>query len=300
MKNISLKQLRYFAALVKFKSFGLAADAVAITQPAISMQIKELEREVGGPLIKRGSHQVILTELGLEFHQRSQDILEKFDELTTLSKAKSRNSIGRLRVGIIPTIAPYILPNLIFEMENKFPQLSLIFRETQTENLLLEMREGLLDCSILALPVSRPGFYQYHLFDESFLLVRNIKQRDMKIPEPQDLVNHKLLLLEEGHCFRDQALSFCGISNRLNTEKHGASSFTTLIHMVSAGLGVTLIPEMARKFENLGPNLVVDQFPDPKPKRSVGVIWRETSPISQDLIDISSTLQETFSMDSKI
>ena len=121
MKNISLKQLKYFAALVKFKSFGLAADAVAISQPAISMQIKELEREVGAPLIERGGHQLILTELGLEFHQKALEVLEKLDDLTALSGTVNRRAIGRLRVWVIPTIAPYFITDLIFETKKFFP-----------------------------------------------------------------------------------------------------------------------------------------------------------------------------------
>ncbi len=293
MKNITLKQLKYFAAVVKFKNFGLAADAVAISQPAISMQIKELEREVGAPLIERGGYQLILTEIGLEFHQKTLEILEKLDELSTLSGTVNRRAIGHLRVGIIPTIAPYLIPDLIFETKKKFPLLSLTFRESQTDKLLLEMREGDLDCSILALPVAKPGFYESHLFNENFLLVRNAKQKGEKIPDPMSLLDHNLLLLEEGHCFREQAISFCGVNEQFNRQRYDASSFATLVHMVSAGLGVTLIPEMASKFETLNSNVIVNQFPDPQPSRSVGMIWRETSPISSDLLNISSVWKET-------
>ena len=299
MKNISLKQLKYFAALVKFKSFGLAADAVAISQPAISMQIKELEREVGAPLIERGGHQLILTELGLEFHQKALEVLEKLDDLTALSGTVNRRAIGRLRVGVIPTIAPYLIPDLIFETKKFFPELSLIFKETQTDNLLLEMREGDLDCSILALPVTKPGFYENHLFDENFLLVRNAKQKGVKIPDPVELINHNLLLLEEGHCFRDQAISFCGVTERFSRQRFDASSFTTLVHMVSAGLGVTLIPEMARKLETLSSEVIIDQFPNPSPKRSIGVIWRDTSPISSELVDITSAWKKVLPLANK-
>ena len=292
MKNISLKQLKYFAALVKFKNFGLAADAVAISQPAISMQIKELEREVGAPLIERGGRHLILTELGLEFHQRTIEILQKFEDITMLSEAVNRRAIGLLRVGIIPTIAPYLLPDLIFQTKKNFPKLALIFRESQTDNLLLEMREGDLDCAILALPVAKPGFYEHHLFDENFLLVRNKRQKNMKIPDPLDLINHNLLLLEEGHCFREQAISFCGVTEQFNRQRYDANSLKTLVHLVSAGQGITLIPEMASKFETGTSNVIVEQFPDPQPKRKIGVIWRETSPISSELVDISSTWKE--------
>ena len=158
MKNITLRKIRYYTALVKYKNFGLAADASAISQPALSMQIKELESEVGAPLIERGTSRLILTKLGRDFHLKCLEVLDKVEDLTTITKIAKQQMLEQLSVGIIPTIAPYLLPDLIVKTEEVFPGLSLIFKESQTENLLSEMREGNLDCCILALPVSETGF----------------------------------------------------------------------------------------------------------------------------------------------
>ena len=286
MKNITLRKIKYFNALVKYKNFGLAANAVAISQPAMSMQIKDLESEIGAPLIEKGTNQIILTNLGKEFHKKCTIILENVEELTAISNAANGQPLENLKIGIIPTVAPYLLPSLIVEAERKYPDLSLVFKESQTTNLIFELREGNLDCCILALPISEAGFETKHLFDESFLLVRKAGQSHDVVPTPADLYQHRLLLLEEGHCFRDQAISFCGLSSDFGTQQHDASSFTTLVQMVAAGLGSTLIPEMAKDSETSQRNVTVDRFSDPQPKRSIGMIWRKTSSIHYELQDI--------------
>jgi len=286
MKNITLRKIKYFNALVKYKNFGLAANAVAISQPAMSMQIKDLESEIGAPLIEKGTNQIILTNLGKEFHKKCTIILENVEELTAISNAAKGQPLEHLKIGIIPTVAPYLLPSLIVEAERKYPDLSLVFKESQTTNLIFELREGNLDCCILALPISEAGFETKHLFDESFLLVRKAGLSHDMVPTPADLYKHRLLLLEEGHCFRDQAISFCGLSRDFSTQQHDASSFTTLVQMVAAGLGSTLIPEMAKDSETSQRNVTVDRFSDPQPKRSIGMIWRKTSSIHYELQDI--------------
>lgn len=286
MKNITIRQIRYFTALAKHKNFSLAANSVAVSQPALSMQIKELENEVGSQLIDRSTNQISLTALGHDFHKKCTEILENIDELTTLIRIAKRQPLAQLRIGIIPTIAPYLLPNLILEVEKKYPSLSLIFKESQTKNLISEMREGNLDCSILALPISDKGFKSNHLFNENFLLVRNARDKQIKAPTPSELDHSKLLLLEEGHCFREQAISFCRVETDTNTRQHDASSFTTLVHMVSAGLGITLIPEMAQKIETSRKDVLVHNFPDPQPQRSIGMVWRQSSPIEEELNNI--------------
>ena len=286
MKNITLRKIKYFNALVKYKNFGLAANAVAISQPAMSMQIKDLESEIGAPLIEKGTNQIILTNLGKEFHKKCTIILENVEELTAISNAAKGQPLEYLKVGIIPTVAPYLLPRLIVEAERKYPDLSLVFKESQTANLIFELREGNLDCCILALPISETGFETKHLFDESFLLVRKAGLPNDEVPAPTDLYQHRLLLLEEGHCFRDQAISFCGLGSDFSAQQHDASSFTTLVQMVAAGLGSTLIPEMAKDSETSQRDVTVDRFSDPQPKRSIGMIWRKTSSIHNELQSI--------------
>ena len=185
MKNITLRKIKYFNALVKYKNFGLAANAVAISQPAMSMQIKDLESEIGAPLIEKGTNQIILTNLGKEFHKKCTIILENVEELTAISNAANGQPLENLKIGIIPTVAPYLLPSLIVEAERKYPDLSLVFKESQTTNLIFELREGNLDCCILALPISEAGFETKHLFDESFLLVRKGDNRTTwSLPQP--------------------------------------------------------------------------------------------------------------------
>jgi LysR family hydrogen peroxide-inducible transcriptional activator len=287
MINVTLRQLRYFDALARHGHFGRAAETCAISQPALSMQIKELEETLGGVLLERSARRVALTKFGQELAQRARDILRSVDELGDFARASRDRLIGRLRVGMIPTIAPYLLPKLTENLARTYPELDLHIRETLTPRLIQEVADGRLDTAIVALPVSEPSFAEVALFKENFLLVRPRKDKGMAVPNSDALREMRLLLLEEGHCFRNQALAFCNMQFPPWREVLDASSLSTLVQMVGAGIGVTLIPEMAVAVETRSAPVSVVRFKSPQPSRTIGMIWRKTSPLARQLQEIS-------------
>lgn len=293
MINLTFKQLRYFAALARHGHFGRAADAAAISQPALSMQIKELEDSLGIPLFERGPRQVRLTGFGEEFAERVRAILRSVDELEDLARASRDRLVGRLRLGVIPTIAPYLLPTLIGNLTRMNAGLDIHVRETLTMTLLDELAEGRIDAAIVALPVSEASLTEVALFSENFVLVRPIEDEGKPVPSRKMLREMKLLLLEEGHCFRDQALSFCDIQSALPREGLDASSLSTLVQMVGAGIGVTFIPEMAVAVETRSASVSIARFKAPQPSRTVGMIWRKTSPLTKQLEEISEVVRQS-------
>lgn len=290
MTHVTLKQLRYFDALAGLGHFGRAADACAISQPALSMQIKELEESLGGVLLERGARHVGLTKFGEEIAQRVRDILRSVDELGDFARASRDRLVGGLRIGMIPTIAPYLLPTVIGNLARLHPELDIHVRETLTPKLLQELAEGRLDTAIVALPVSEPSLTEVALFAENFLLVRPREDEGTPVPTSETLREMRLLLLEEGHCFRDQALSFCNIRSSPPREVLDASSLSTLVQMVSAGIGVTLIPEMAVAVETRSASVSLARFKNPQPSRTIGMVWRKTSPLARQLLQISEVV----------
>jgi LysR family transcriptional regulator, hydrogen peroxide-inducible genes activator len=290
MAAVTHKQLRYFDALARHGHFGRAADACAISQPALSMQIKELEETLGGVLLERGARHVGLTQFGEEVAQRVRDILRSVDELGDFARASRDQLAGRLRVGMIPTIAPYLLPTVIGNLTRLHPELDIHVRETLTPKLIQELAEGRLDTAIVALPVSEPSLTEVALFAENFLLVRPGEAEGTPVPTVKALREMRLLLLEEGHCFRDQALSFCNMHASPPREVLDASSLSTLVQMVSAGIGVTLIPEMAVAVETRSASVSVARFKNPQPSRTIGMVWRKTSPLARQLLQISEVI----------
>jgi LysR family hydrogen peroxide-inducible transcriptional activator len=291
MNNITLRQLRYFEALARHGHFGRAAEASSVSQPALSVQIRDLEAELGAPLFERGARHVRLTSLGEAFADRVHHILRAVDELGDLARASDAALAGRLRIGIIPTIAPYLLPRVIGRLSLSHDGVELSIRETLTERLIEELREGRLDTAIVALPINEPGLEEVALFEESFVLVRPGWEADQPVPDPAALAKMRLLLLEEGHCFRDQALSFCKLTSSLPNEGLDGSSLSTLVQMVGAGIGVTLIPEMAVPVETRSADVAVARFPAPQPSRRVGMIWRKTSPLAPQLQRIAEEVR---------
>jgi LysR family hydrogen peroxide-inducible transcriptional activator len=290
MINVTLRQLRYFDALARHGHFGRAAEACAISQPALSMQIKEMEQTLGGPLLERNARQVALTQFGEELLQRVRDILRSVDELGDFARAARDRLAGRLRVGMIPTIAPYLLPKVIENLARLHPELDIHVRETLTPKLIKEVAEGRLDTAIVALPVSEPTLTEVALFTEHFLLVRPGEAEGTPVPSRDMLREMRLLLLEEGHCFRDQALSFCNMQSSPPREVLDASSLSTLVQMVGAGIGVTLIPEMAVAVETRSAPVTVSRFRNPQPSRTIGMVWRRTSPLARQLQQISEVV----------
>ena len=291
MNNLTLRQLRYFDALARHGHFGNAAETCAVSQPALSMQIKELEETLGAKLFERGTRTVRLTHFGAEFAPRVRDILRAVDELGDLARSSQKTLAGRLRIGVIPTIAPYLLPKLIGALSAAYPDLDMHLRETQTQTLIEELNEGRLDAAIVALPVSEPAFSEVFLFEENFVLVRPAADADTPVPSPEKLREMRLLLLEEGHCFRDQALAFCNMQSSAPREMLEGSSLSTLVQMVGAGVGVTLVPEMALPVETRSAPVSVARFAPPEPVRKVGMIWRKSNPMAQQLTEMSEIVR---------
>jgi LysR family hydrogen peroxide-inducible transcriptional activator len=290
MIETTLRQLRYFDALAGHSHFGRAAAACGISQPALSMQIKELEEALGAVLIERGARQVRLTKFGEDAALRVRDILRSVDELGDFARASRGWLAGQLHIGMIPTIAPYLLPTVIGNLTRMHPELDIHVREALTSRLIQELVEGRLDTAIVALPVSEPSLTEVALFAENFLLVRPGEDEGTPVPSSETLREMRLLLLEEGHCFRDQALSFCNMKSSPPRDALDASSLSTLVQMVSAGMGVTLIPEMAVAVETRSASVSVARFKDPQPARTVGMIWRKTSPLAGQLLQLSEVV----------
>jgi LysR family hydrogen peroxide-inducible transcriptional activator len=293
MTNLTLKQLRYFEALTRHGHFGRAADACAISQPAMSVQIRELEGTVGTELFERGARQVRLTSFGEEFALRVHDILRSVDELGDLARAAQDRLAGRLRIGVIPTIAPYLLPTIIGNLTRLYEGLDIHVRETLTRRLIEELAAGRLDTAIVALPVSEASLTEVALFTENFVLVRPGEDEGKPVPDSETLREMRLLLLEEGHCFRDQALSFCNMRSLRPRELLDGSSLSTLVQMVGAGIGITLIPEMAVAVETRSASVSVARFNSPQPSRTIGMIWRRTSPLGKQLMQISEVVRQS-------
>jgi LysR family hydrogen peroxide-inducible transcriptional activator len=293
MKNLTLKQLRYFEALARHGHFGRAAEACAISQPALSLQIKDLEESLGAILFERDPRQVRLTSFGAEFATRVRGILHSVDELGDLARASQDRLAGRLRIGVIPTVAPYLLPTIIGKLTELHAGIDIHVRETLTAKLIQELAEGRLDTAIVALPISEPSFAEVALFEEDFVLVRPGADAGKPVPNPEALREMRLLLLEEGHCFRDQALSFCDMAASAPREVLDASSLSTLVQMVSAGLGVTLIPEMAVPVETRSAPVCVTRFGEPQPARTIGMIWRRSSPLAVHLAEIADVVRRS-------
>ncbi len=288
MIGLTLKQLRYFDALARHRHFGRAADACSISQPALSLQIKELEGMFDAPLVERGARDVRLTQIGEDLLEKARHILLAVEELDDLVRASKGPLAGRLRLGVIPTIAPYYLPKLIAGLSGRFPELELTLREAVTQALIEDLEDGSIDLAVVALPVSEPNLTEFALFEEEFVLVRASRDAEKPVPGPQMLQRMRLLLLEEGHCFRDQALSFCQFGESRPGALMEGSSLSTLVQMVGAGMGVTLIPDMAVDMETRSADVSIDRFPEPRPSRTIGMVWRKTNPLADQLMQIGA------------
>ncbi|MBL8882934.1 MAG: LysR family transcriptional regulator [Hyphomicrobium sp.] len=284
MHSVTLKQLRYFHALAREQHFGRAADACSVTQPALSMQIQELEASLGLDLVERTRAGVKLTAKGEQIAERAQRILNDVHDLVDFARQSAGVLSGRLRLGLIPSVAPYLLPPLLPLLKAQHPDLELHLRETQTETLVHELAEGKLDVLLLALPVKHHDIETLTLFEDRFLLAlpktQNLSGRLKATP---DLVKgERLLLLEEGHCLRDQALTYCSLKHVDTINTFGASSLSTIVEMVAGGLGITLLPELCVSVEERGRDIKLMRFVDPEPARTIGLVWRHSSPRADD------------------
>ena len=290
MNGLTLKHLRYFEALAQHGHFGRAAEACAISQPALSVQVRELEAILGAPLVERGPRRIRLTSLGETLAVRARDILRSVDDLGELARAASGPLAGQLRLGVIPTGAPYLLPAIIKAVARHHPGLDLRPREAVTRTLIADLSAARLDAAVVALPISEPGLVEAPLFTEEFVLVRPLTDAGSPVPGPEALRAMRLLLLEEGHCFRDQAIAFCA-AGAAPRELMEGSSLSTLVQMVGAGIGVTLIPEMAAPIEARSAPVSIARLAVPRPNRTIGMIWRRTTPLAAQLASIAGIVR---------
>lgn len=289
----TLKQLRYFSAVARHRHFGKAARECHVSQPALSLQIQELEAFLGVQLVERRRNAVALTEAGRDIAERAARILMEAKDLVDHARRRPAVLSGRLELGVIPSIAPYLLPATLPRLHEEHPSLELRLRETQTANLLDDLAQGSLDVALLSLPVEQAGIETLHLFNDKFVLALPAQGSASERPLTPEtaLTGDNLLLLEEGHCLRDQALSFCRTAPAGSRQRYGASSLSTIMQMVANGFGATLLPAMAVPIE-LRPDMPVTLvgFPSPAPSRSIGLAWRKTSPRKRDFLALGQIL----------
>jgi LysR family hydrogen peroxide-inducible transcriptional activator len=291
---ITLKQLRYLTALAEHRHFGRAAGACAVSQPALSMQIRGLEKDLGVVLVERRHGDVALTETGLELARRGENVLAGAHDLVDFARLRTQPLSGGLALGIIPTLAPYVLPKVLPALQRQYPDLRVELRETQTKILIDELMRGSLDVLMLALPILEIETATAALFDDPFLLA--VPKRDPRpertIVSADDIDLSRLILLEEGHCLRDQALAFCAGDRRDKSFGLGATSLATVLQMVANGYGITLLPEVAVDVEARNELVKLLRFAPPMPKRTVGLAWRPSSPRKSDFVALGEIVVE--------
>lgn len=293
MASITLRQLRYFDALARELHFGRAAAACSVTQPALSMQLQELEDQLGVTLIERARSGIRLTEKGREIASRAERILGDVRDLVDFARHLAGPLTGSLRLGVIPSIAPYLLPPLLPLLAEDYPRLEIAVRETQTLPLKHELLEGKLDVLLLALPLKHDDIAELPLLEDRFLLALPKSRRlSGRVRATPDLVaQERLLLLEEGHCLRDQALEYCSLRQVEAVNTFGASSLSTVVEMVAAGLGITLLPEICVPVEARSRPIRLIRFVEPQPYRTIGLAWRATSPRRDDFLALGRLVQ---------
>lgn len=295
MADIKLKDLRYLVAVADTGHFGKAAERCFVSQPTLSAQLKKLEEYLGVPLIERQPRGALLTPAGSEIVERARRIIEASDEVVDIARTHKDPLAGRLRVAFLPTIGPYLLPIVVPKLRKALPRLELMLYEYQTAPMLEKLRAGELDLGILALPIEIDGLVTRPLYDEPFVVATpaNHPLADKKQIRVEDLSGATLLLLEDGHCLRDQALDVC---NRIDAEEKQdfrATSIETLRQMVAAGAGVTLLPELATRGSHAAPRgLVLRPFVKPQPSRRIGAVWRKSSARQTAIQMVSDVIAE--------
>lgn len=292
----SIKQLKYLVALSEAGHFGRAAEACFITQPSLSAAISELENLLGAQLVERNKRQVLMTPLGKEVVSRARRILQEVDELTTMAQAATEPLSGPIRIGVIPTIGPYLLPDVMMLVKGGFPKLQPFLREDQTGTLIDLLSAGKLDLALIALPIEENWLEEFDLFEDPFVFAcspDNPLTHKAHL-EIADIKDEKLLLLEDGHCLRDQALEICQKAGWNKSADFQANSLSTLVQMVAAGAGATLLPEMSLEVEARRPDLLkIIPFENPVPVRRIGMVWRRSSARKREYRQLAAYLRDS-------
>ncbi|MFI4969861.1 MAG: LysR substrate-binding domain-containing protein [Lysobacterales bacterium] len=280
---MNLRDLRYLVALAEHRHFGRAATASFVSQPTLSTQIRKLEQELGVALVERAPRKVLLTPVGREIAQRARIVLHDIEQIRDIARRTNDPESGTVRLGIFPTLGPYLLPHVVPTIRARFPRLELLLVEEKTEILLGQLREGRLDAAVLALPLHDDQLHQEFLFEEDFVLAvpeghALAKRQTLKLG---DLAGQNLLLLEDGHCLRDQALEVCQLAGAVERSGFRATSLETLRQMVAAGVGITLLPNLAVK-PPVAPSADIRLigFRGHPPSRRIAMAWRRSSAIA--------------------
>lgn len=295
---VTLAELRYLVALSDYRHFGRAARASLVTQPTLSAAIKKLETTLQLTLFERSSKLVIVTPLGAEIVEEARRVLDAMDRIGDLAVHGREPLAGPLRLGVIPTLGPYLLPWLLPDLKKSYPRLTLVLREVKTDEVVQEIVHNQLDAGILALPLPTTGLSSSPLFEEPFWFVApegHAFAKQSNVAEA-DLEGERMLLLDEGHCLREQALTLCRKAGAKTPEEDGdyrATSLETLRHMVAAGMGSTLIPALAlRPDEERRTHVVVRPFKSPEPGRRLALAWRKTHPRAADHQRLADFIRE--------
>ncbi|HEY0197025.1 MAG TPA: DNA-binding transcriptional regulator OxyR [Rhodanobacter sp.] len=281
---MNLRDLHYLVALAEHRHFGRAAEASFVSQPTLSTQIKKLEDELGVALVERTPRKILLTETGREIASRARSVLAEVDEIKAIAQRTRDPEAGTLRLGIFPTLGPYLLPHVIPLLRERFPRLELLLTEGKTETIIHMLREGALDAGILALPLHEDSLHTEFLFEEPFVLAvpdnHPLARHKGKL-KLADLANERLLLLEDGHCLRDQALEVCQLAGAGEKTGFRATSLETLRQMVAANVGITLLPTLATKPPmTRTDNVHLIEFAGHAPSRRIAMVWRKSASMS--------------------
>lgn len=292
LNDLSLRQLQYVVAVAETLGFHKAAERCHVSQPTLSAQVQQVEEVLGVALFERDRRRVLVTPAGEEVVARARRALREVEDLLAAAARMSEPFSGTLRLGIIPTIAPYLLPEVTPRLRAAYPKLALLFREEKTADVMRGLEEGALDAGIVALEADVGACAQAEIAKDEFVaaLPKGHPLAKKKRLALADLEGEAVLLLDEGHCFRDQALALC---SRVGAEEtpFRATSLATLAQMVSSGGGVTLLPELAVPVENRRGELEIRPFSGAAPSRTIALVWRPTSPLAAELAEVAKTLR---------
>lgn len=293
MTRPSVRQLEYLVAVAKSLNFREAAKACHISQPALSAQIARVEETLGVTLFERDRRRVILTAVGEQVVARAKKVLTELDELADAAAAHAEPLAGVLRLGVIPTIAPYLVPRALTHLRRRLPKLEILLREEQTARLVELAESGQLDVLLVALEAELGDLKTLPVFKDPFVFACNKLHPlcGQKSIREGDLNEQRVLLLDDGHCLKDQAWAICKARGAKHAIDFRATSLGTLAQMVSSGNGVTLLPSISLRTEGRLPGLAVRPFQKPVPYRTIGLAWRATSPREQLFLVVAECLQ---------
>ena len=292
---MNLRDLGYLVALADHKHFGRAAAASFVSQPTLSTQIRKLEDELGVSLVERAPRRVMLTPIGREIAERARKVLADVAQMGELARRSRDPEAGSVRLGLFPTLAPYLLPHVLPGLRARFPRLELLLVEEKTDPILARLRDGRLDAGLLALPLHDEQLHVEPLFEEPFVLAvprgHRLATRERAL-QLHDLDHEHLLLLEEGHCLRDQALDVCRLAGANERDGFRATSLETLRQMVAAGVGITLLPVLAvQPPVPPSPDIVLLPFAGKPPSREIAMVWRRSSAMAGFLQQLAQQLR---------